>query len=145
MKFGFGRTAIALATIGCCFGSFTVQSRADPLCDELGGRDGISRFVAGTVDRAVKDERIKAEFEDVNLDRLKRMVTDYVCQAAGGPCTYKGSDMRIVHRGVHASESDFNAFVEDLQDSMDASGIPFRTQNRLLAILAPVEHDVVTH
>jgi hemoglobin len=39
--------------------------------------------------------------------------------------------------------ADFNALVEDLQLAMDDSEIPFATQNRLLAILAPMERDIV--
>jgi hemoglobin len=38
----------------------------------------------------------------------------------------------------------FNALVEVLQVSMDAQGIPFAQQNRLLALLAPMHRDVIT-
>lgn len=37
----------------------------------------------------------------------------------------------------------FNALVEDLQVAMDKSGIPSRTQNKLLALLAPMQRIVV--
>ena len=41
-------------------------------------------------------------------------------------------------------DMDFNALVEDLQDGLDASGVDFATQNRLLARLAPMHNDIVT-
>jgi hemoglobin len=41
------------------------------------------------------------------------------------------------------TRSHFNALVEVLQVSMDARGIPFRHQNQLLALLAPMHRDVV--
>jgi hemoglobin len=40
--------------------------------------------------------------------------------------------------------ADFNALAEDLQFAMDAAGISFFTQNRLIALLAPMQHDIVT-
>ena len=39
---------------------------------------------------------------------------------------------------------DMNAVVEHLRDSMEESGVPFRAQNRLLALLAPLHRDIVT-
>jgi hemoglobin len=52
--------------------------------------------------------------------------------------------MAAAHKGLHLTNADFNAVVEDLQDAMDQCGIGFATQNRFLAILAPYQHQVVT-
>jgi hemoglobin len=41
------------------------------------------------------------------------------------------------------TRGDFNALVEVLQDTMDAQGIEFREQNRLLARLAPMHRDII--
>ena len=51
--------------------------------------------------------------------------------------------MKDTHVGLNLRDSDFNALVEDLEASMDARGIPWSTQVKLLAILAPMERDVV--
>lgn len=40
--------------------------------------------------------------------------------------------------------ADFNALVEDLQIAMNQRGIPFRSQNKLLAVLAPMHREVIT-
>jgi hemoglobin len=52
--------------------------------------------------------------------------------------------MYLAHKGLHLDEAQFNALVEGLQAAMDDCDVPFRTQNRLLAVLAPMERDVVT-
>ena len=52
--------------------------------------------------------------------------------------------MVAAHKGLHLTNADFNAVVEDLQKAMDEVGLPFRTQNRFLARLAPMHHQVVT-
>ncbi len=51
--------------------------------------------------------------------------------------------MTTAHADLDIAPRQFNAIVEDLQDSMEAEGIPFRTQNRLLALLAPMHRDIV--
>lgn len=52
--------------------------------------------------------------------------------------------MRATHQGMGISRREFNALVEVLQISMNKAGIPFRSQNRLLAVFAPMERDIVT-
>jgi hypothetical protein len=47
------------------------------------------------------------------------------------------------HDGMDIRRGDFNALVEVLQQSMDAQGITFGAQNRLLAQLAPMHRDIV--
>ena len=39
------------------------------------------------------------------------------------------------HKGLHLTNANFNALVEDLQSAMDKCDIPFATQNRFLARL----------
>ena len=51
--------------------------------------------------------------------------------------------MKKPHSGVDITVADFNALVEVLQQSMDAQGIPFGAQNRLLAKLAPMHREIV--
>jgi hemoglobin len=78
------------------------------------------------------------------MDRFKTNLTDQLCVVAGGPCVYKGQSMHDAHKGLHLTNADFNALVEDLQTGMDKAGVSFATQNRLLARLAPMNRDVVT-
>jgi hemoglobin len=69
---------------------------------------------------------------------------DQFCQVMGGPCIYKGADMKSSHANLDITKADFNALVEVLQHTMDAQGIPFREQNKLLARLAPMHRDTIT-
>jgi hemoglobin len=116
----------------------------DSLYQDLGGHDGIAKIVDTATVNFLADDRIKHTFDDTNIDRFKGLLADQLCQLSGGPCVYKGRDMATVHKGFHLTVADFNALVEDLQDGMEKCDVPFRTQNRLLAILAPMKRDVVT-
>lgn len=116
----------------------------DALYLDLGQRENIERFVGETLALAVKDPRIARDFDNINLDWLRGRITLQLCAISGGPCRYTGRDMAAAHKGLHLATLDFNALTEDLQIAMDHAGVPFRTQNRLVALLAPMYRDVVT-
>jgi hemoglobin len=116
----------------------------DTLFADMGGQPGINRIVEASVDNYLADPRIKAIFDESNMDRIRAEFKVQFCQVAGGPCEYKGHDMAAAHKGLHLTNADFNAVVEDLQAAMDRCGIAFAVQNRFLARLAPMQHQVVT-
>ena len=66
-----------------------------------------------------------------------------LCGLTGGPCPYTVRTMKAAHADLNPAPRHFNALVEDLQDAMDAEHVSFWTQNRLLALLAPMHRDVV--
>jgi hemoglobin len=94
--------------------------------------------------RLLADPRTGPHFKPANQQRVKEQLVDQLCVLAGGPCVYKGADMKSAHANLDIKKSDFNALVEVLQQSMDAKGIPFRTQNQMLALLAPMHRDTIT-
>lgn len=114
------------------------------LYQALGEKPGIDRLVDDFVNRAVKDPRIGAHFKDVKPAALKESLADQFCQLSGGPCKYEGADMKSAHADMQINKGHFHALVEVLQSAMDAQGIPFAQQNRLLALLAPMHRDVIT-
>ena len=135
---------LALAATAALTISTSLALADDPLFHDLGGRDGIATIVDDATSNFLADPRIKATFDNTNMDRFKTNLTDQLCVVAGGPCVYKGQSMHDAHKGLHLTNADFNALVEDLQAGMDKAGVSFATQNRLLARLAPMNRDVVT-
>ncbi|MFO1246935.1 MAG: group 1 truncated hemoglobin [Alphaproteobacteria bacterium] len=116
----------------------------DTLFADMGGQAGIDRIVDASVDKYLSDDRIKAIFDESNIERLRAEFKVQFCQVAGGPCQYKGHDMTAAHKGLHLTNANFNAVVEDLQDAMDKVGLSTATQNRFLARLAPMQRQVVS-
>jgi hemoglobin len=51
--------------------------------------------------------------------------------------------MKLLHQDFEIRAADFNALVEVLQAAMDARGVPFAVQNRLLARFAPMHRDII--
>jgi hemoglobin len=116
----------------------------DTLYTDMGGKAGIDRMVDEVEKVYLADPRIKDIFGESNLERLNGKLKEHFCVVAGGPCVYTGHSMEAAHKGLHLHNADFNALVEDLQTAMDKCQIPFATQNRFLARLAPMQHQVVS-
>ena len=133
----FAQTAAAQAAA-------TAAAAPAGLYQALGEKPGITRLMDDFVNRVVKDPRIGGHFKDVKPAALKESLTDQICQLSGGPCKYEGADMKSAHADMDINKGHFNALVEVLQSAMDAQGIPFAQQNRLLALLAPMHRDVIT-
>ncbi len=118
------------------------------LYQALGEKEGIAALMGDMVDRALKDPRIGPIFENsfrqMRPQALKDSLAAQICVLAGGPCEYEGTDMKYAHAQLKIDKAQFNALVEVLQDAMDARGIPFTQQNRLLALLAPMHRDIIT-
>ena len=111
---------------------------------DFGGKDGMTAIVDTFMDNMMADPRTQPFFEGKDLVRIKRELTEQFCVILGGDCIYSGRDMRTTHAGLKIDRNNFNALVEDLQRAMDTHKVPFRSQNKLLAILAPMHREAVT-
>ncbi len=141
--------ATLLACSSLAGGAAWAQDAARPMMDAqlyktFGEKPGLVKLMDDFVARLVADPRTGPHFKDAKQPRLKEQLVEQFCQVTGGPCIYKGADMKTAHRDFDIKKSDFNALVEVLQQSMDAQRIPFRAQNQLLAQLAPMYRDVIT-
>lgn len=115
----------------------------DSLYQQLGGEPGITRIVEGMLLRIAGDSRIVEHFQNIDIQRLRDKLIEQLCVEAGGPCAYTGDSMEESHKGLALTPSDFNALVENLQNSMTAEAVPIPAQNRLLARLAPMRAQVI--
>lgn len=113
------------------------------LYDELGQQQGISQLMEAFILEIAEDERVVHHFENVDIDRFHRMLSEHICDLSGGPCDYSGESMVTVHTGMNISRAEFNAIVEHLMTAMDQQQLPVSTQNRLLAILASFHKEVI--
>jgi len=140
----FKRRAIGMLVVAVMAAHSSIApARAGTLYVDLGEERGLTRIVDGLLQRALADTRVMATLEDTNIERLKKLLVLQLCGLAGGPCHYTGRTMKAAHADLNLAPRHFNALVEDLQDAMDAEHVSFWTQNRLLALLAPMHRDVV--
>jgi hemoglobin len=116
----------------------------DQLYKAFGEKAGLVALMDDFMVRLLADPRTGPHFKPANQQRVKEQLVDQLCALSGGPCVYKGADMKSSHANLEIKKSDFHALVEVLQQSMDAKGIAFRRQNEMLALLAPMNRDIIT-
>jgi hemoglobin len=111
-----------------------------------GGRDAIRLIVDDFVANLAADNRTKARFaalKPLEVERLKSLLADQICEASGGPCAYYGRDMKTTHTGMKITETEWNATVEALVKALDKYKIDKTEKEDLLAALGPMKKDIV--
>ena len=140
------RRAAALASVLALVGvgpASWAQTGAIDAFRALGEKPGLVALMDDFVPRLFQDPRTARFFKSTNQRHLKEQLVDQVCAVLGGPCAYEGAPMKEAHSDLGITKADFLALVDILQDTMDARGVPFAVQNRLLAQLAPMHRDIV--
>ena len=122
----------------------TMATKDDQLYKAFGEKAGLVVLMDDFMVRLLADARTGPHFKPANQQRVKEQLVDQLCSLSGGPCVYKGADMQSSHANLDIKKSDFHALVEVLQASMDAKGISSRKQNEMLALLAPMNRDIIT-
>ena len=145
MKKSLVTLAFAASFLGGVSGALAQTSApADRLYQSFGEKPGLVVLMDDFMTRLLADPRTGPHFQPANQQRVKEQLVEQLCALSGGPCVYKGADMASSHANLDIKKSDFHALVEVLQQSMDARGISFREQNKMLALLAPMNRDIIT-
>jgi hemoglobin len=113
------------------------------LYERLGGQPAITAVVDEFVNRTTTDPRIKYRFFNTDPTNLKKLLVEFVCVAAGGPCTYTGRDMTSSHAGMDLVDDEFTALVEDLVGALDKFKVPDREKGEVLGALGPLKPQMV--
>src|SRR3954470_23224813 len=113
------------------------------LYDRLGGLPAITAVVDEFVNRTTTDPRIQDRFFNTDAVNLKKLLTEFVCVATGGPCKYTGRDMPTSHAGMDLVDDEFTALVEDLAGALDKFNVPDKEKGELLGALGPLKPQIV--
>jgi hemoglobin len=136
--------ALAFASALTCAAQAQTADTTDAVFQDFGGKPGISKVIDDFLGIWQEDPRISGALKDADVERLGFMLKEQFTQLTGGPAVYSGKDMKSAHQSMGLHNADFNALAEDLQKAMDKNNVPVRAQNKLLAKLAPMQHQIVT-
>ena len=75
---------------------------------------------------------------------FKYLVTEMVGEATGGPQRYTGRTMEDSHRDLRITATEWEAFIDDLNQSLDKFGVPPQERSELLAIVQSTRDAIVT-
>ena len=119
------------------------------LYDRLGGVYSIATVVNDLIDRVMSDPRLNANplvneaHHRVPPAGFKYLVTEMVCWAGGGPQKYSGKPMAESHAHLKITAKEWEAFMDDLQHSLDRFAVPAQEQAELKAIVNSTRSDIV--
>ena len=119
------------------------------LYDRLGGVYSIATVVDDLIDRVMSDARLNANplvneaHHRVPPAGFKYLVTEMVCWAGGGPQKYSGKPMAESHAHLKITATEWEAFMDDLQQSLDRFAVPAQEQAELKAIVNSTRSDIV--
>ncbi len=74
---------------------------------------------------------------------FKYLVTELVCQATGGPQKYTGRSMADSHVHLKITGHEWDAFLNDFQQTLDKFAVPAEEQAELRAIVDSTRSDIV--
>jgi hemoglobin len=115
------------------------------LFDRLGGKEAINMVVKDLLANGLADPRLKPRMSGMDAARCERQLTDFLCEATGGPCKYKGRDMKTAHAGAKVTEAEWQGFSEGLLKTLDRFNVPAREREELLQMVVPMKGDIVGH
>ena len=127
----------------------TQQQGQSSLYERLGGVYSIAVVVDELVDRVMADPRLNANpavdeaHHKVPPAGFKYLVTEMVCWASGGPQKYTGRSMADSHRHLNITPPEWDAFMDDFQQTVDKFKVPAAEQAELRAIVESTYGDIV--
>ena len=119
------------------------------LYDRLGGVYSIATVVDDFIDRIMVDPRLNANpqvdeaHHRVPPAGFKYLVTEMVCWATGGPQKYTGKSMADSHSHLKITPQEWEAFLDDFQQTLDKFKVPAQEQIELKAIVNSTRSDIV--
>jgi hemoglobin len=119
------------------------------LYNRLGGVYSIATVVDDFIDRVMADPRLNANprvdeaHHRVTPAGFKYLVTEMVCWATGGPQKYTGRSMADSHRHLNITPQEWEAFMDDFQQTLDKFKVPAAEQTELRAIVQSTYGDIV--
>jgi hemoglobin len=119
------------------------------LYDRLGGVYNIATVVDDLIDRVMVDPRLNANprvdeaHHRVSAAGFKYLVTEMACWAAGGPQNYTGRSMGDSHRHLMITEGEWQAFMDDVRQTLDKFDVPQQERLELTAIVESTKEAIV--
>jgi truncated hemoglobin YjbI len=117
------------------------------LYTRLGGRDVIVAVTDDFVTGVLADRQLARFFPNAHaqqgLKALKERVVDLLCEVSGGPCIYRGRDMKTAHRGLGITEADWTVAVALFNAALDRRNVPPQARSEFVQIIENMKSLIV--
>ena len=121
----------------------SVEKGKDAVFKNLGGVEGIQKFLDRVYDLIAVDARMKKFFQGRNLVAIKESQRIFITEMIGGPKVYKGRDLVEVHKTLGVDDYLFDCFLMNCEKALAGLGIEDQTIDEVLVVLEPVRAPVI--
>lgn len=113
------------------------------LYEEIGGEPKMRAIAEEFTRVLLADDRTNFTFAETNTEEFTQLFFEQLSEVTGGPVKYTGRSMHESHEKLNITNEMFNALVEDLYIAFERNDVPYRLQNKVMAIFAPMQRDIV--
>jgi len=116
------------------------------LYQRLGGYNAIAAVVNDLVPRLAKDKQLGRFWEhrgSDGIEREKQLLIDFISNKAGGNLYYTGRNMKISHKNMRISESDWKRLMTHLNATLDKFKLANRERQDVISFIKSTKDDMV--
>jgi len=118
------------------------------LYTRLGGYNAIAKVIDDSAAIIFADPVIGKYFIGLGTNsqqRLRQLLVDQFCQAAGGPCVYTGRTMELSHSGMDGGlgDNEFNAFANAVSQALTQNGVNPSPKAEVMAFVESLRGKIV--
>ena len=109
----------------------------------LGGTLAFEALVEELDRRILQDERLRAYFDGVSLERLQGHQRSFLAMAFGGPPGYLGRTVEAAHARLDVTDEAFDRVMDHLIATLVDLGVAPPLIREVACTLLPLRHDIV--
>ena len=115
----------------------------ETLFHKYGGFSTVGAIVLAFYEKILDEEALVPYFEGIDMERLIRHQTDFLCMILGGPANYSGRDLRTAHFRLNITVPDFLLVADLLEETLEEGGVEDDDIEAILKIVASTKDDIV--
>jgi truncated hemoglobin YjbI len=117
------------------------------LYTRVGGQDAMVAITEDFVAAVLADRQLARFFPNASaqpgLKELKDRVAELLCEITGGPCIYRGRDMKTAHKGMGITETDWTIAVDLFTAALIKRNVEPREQSEFVQIIEDMKSQIV--
>jgi len=122
-------------------------TKAGSLYTRVGGHDVMVGVTEDFVDWSLADKKLGRFFPNVRpgatLDALNERIVEFLCSITGGPCVYKGRDMKTTHKALGINEEDWQIAIDLFTAALQKHHVSPQARSEFLQIIDDMKGDIV--
>ena len=150
MKIRTGLALLLMLGLSACKTGAGSKPAEKSLYERLGGEAAITAVVDDLIDRLSGNDVLNANpaidkaRKASDPVKLKKLLTEFMCKATGGPQAYTGRNMKETHKDMAITKKEWDAMAADFKKTLDKFKVPQKEQQELFDLVGTTKADIVT-